>query len=72
MLKNQWYKYKETLFEYISFADVTMGKGEDKTFFGYNSMLQKPSQVSKSKAFVNWSTHTPHVCSKTLKFSGRS
>lgn len=53
MLKTQWYKYKETLFEYISFADVTMGKGEDKTFFGYNSMLQKPSQVSKSKAFVN-------------------
>lgn len=53
MLKTQWYKYKETLFEYISFADVTMGKAEDKTFFGYNSMLQKPSQVSKSKAFVN-------------------
>ena len=53
MLKTQWYKYKETLFEYISFADVTMGKGEDKNFFGYNSMLQKPSQVSKSKAFAN-------------------
>ena len=27
MLKTQWYKYKETLFEYISFADVTDGEG---------------------------------------------